>query len=163
MRVPADLPVPGTERLRLALDADLRLLAIADRLRRHWAAHAAATGLTQMQVKVLSLLEPGTAVPMRDLAAGLDYDASNLSTLADRLERRGLVERRPAPADRRVKALALTPDGERLRARFWSALTDDPGPLAALDTPALRTLTTILGALDTGAEPGAEARPASGA
>jgi DNA-binding MarR family transcriptional regulator len=45
-------------------------------------------------------------VPMRSLAARLDYDASNLSVLIDRLERRGAVERRPDPADRRVKAPA---------------------------------------------------------
>jgi hypothetical protein len=35
------------------LDADLRLLAITERLRQHWSAHAAALGLTAAQVKVL--------------------------------------------------------------------------------------------------------------
>jgi DNA-binding MarR family transcriptional regulator len=38
--------------------------------------------------------------------------------LIDRLERHGAVERRPDPSDRRVKSLALTPEGIRLREAF---------------------------------------------
>lgn len=148
MYVPADLPPPPTERLRLIRDANLGLLAVAERLRQHWAAHAATSGLSPVQVRVLLTLRPGQAAPMRDLAAALDYDASNLSTLVDRLERRGTVQRQPDPADRRVKALALTPEGERLRASFWEGLTEDPGPLAALGDEHLRALTQVLAELD---------------
>jgi DNA-binding MarR family transcriptional regulator len=155
MHVPEDVPVPSTERLRLVLDADLRLLAIAERLRQHWAAHAAAVGLSHAQVKVLSALRPGEAVPMRGLAAQLDYDASNLSTLVDRLERRGAVERRSHPGDRRIKALALTPEGERLRAIFWRGLVEDTGPLAPLGVTELRTLASLLAATEAGGGPAA--------
>jgi DNA-binding MarR family transcriptional regulator len=81
---------------------------------------------------------------MRDLAARLDYDASNLSTLVDRLERRGAVERRPDPADRRVKALVLTAAGERLRADFWRDLVADPEPLTALSEADLQALAALL-------------------
>jgi len=144
MYVPADLPQPSTERLRLIRDADLALLVLADRLQQHWAAHAAAAGLSPVQVRALLTLRPGEAVPMRRLAAALDSDASNLSSLVDRLERRGAVERRPDPSDRRVKALALTPEGERLRESFWRGLTEDEGPLAPLDETALRTLVSLL-------------------
>jgi hypothetical protein len=95
MREPADLPVPSTEPLRLMLGVRLGLLAVAERLRQNWAAHAAAAGLSTAQVNALLTLQPGEAVPMRSLAARLDYDASNLSVLIDRLERRGAVERAP--------------------------------------------------------------------
>ena len=78
-------------------------------------------------MNALLTLVPGEAVPMRSLAARLDYDASNLSVLVDRLERRGAVERRPDPGDRRVKALALTAEGERLREAFWRDLVEDAG------------------------------------
>jgi DNA-binding MarR family transcriptional regulator len=152
MHVPADLPSPGSERLRLILDANLGLLSIADQLRQNWAAHAAAVGLSPAQVTALLTLVPGEALPMRSLAARLDYDASNLSVLIDRLERRGAVERHPDPDDRRVKALVLTSEGERLRAAFWRALTEDPGPLEPLGGTDLRALTQILGALGV-AEP----------
>lgn len=146
MRLPDDLPAPATERLRLVLDADIGLLAIADRLRQHWASHAAAVGLSTAQVKVLLLMKPGDAVPMRGLAAQLDYDASNFSTLVDRLERRGVVERRGDPSDRRVRALVLTQEGERQRAAFWHGLVEDPGPLAPLSRDDLETLASLLAA-----------------
>jgi DNA-binding MarR family transcriptional regulator len=147
--VPADLPPPSTERLRLIRDADLGLLALAERLRQLWASHAAAAGLSPVQVKALLTLRPGETVPMRSLAVALDYDASNLSTLVDRLERRGAVRRRGDPGDRRVKALELTPEGERLRATFWEGLVEDPGPLAPLSETDLRALVSILSLLGT--------------
>ena len=150
MHLPADLPPPGNERLRLIQGVRLGLLTVAERLRQNWAAHAAAVGLSTAQVNALLTLKPGEAVPMRSLAARLDYDASNLSVLIDRLERRGVVERRPDPADRRVKALALTPDGERLRAEFWQDLIEDPGPLAALDESGLQSLAELLSVLGVG-------------
>jgi MarR family transcriptional regulator, organic hydroperoxide resistance regulator len=153
MYVPADLPPPGTERQRLTRDADLGLLTLAERLRQQWASHAAAVGLSPVQVRALLTLRPGEAIPMRRLAADLDHDASNLSALVDRLERRGAVERRADPGDRRVKALTLTPDGERLRASFWQSLIEDPGPLAPLSEDELRTLLTLLIRIGAAAAP----------
>jgi DNA-binding MarR family transcriptional regulator len=147
MRVPADLPSPSTERLRLMLGVRLGLLAIAEQLRQNWAAHAAAADLSTAQANALLNLEPGEAEPMRNLAARLDYDASNLSVLVDRLERHGAVERRPEPGDRRVKALALTAEGQRLRTDFWHDLVEDPGPLAPLTDSDLRTLAALLDSL----------------
>ena len=97
MHLPADLPPPASERLQLMQGVRLGLLTVAERLRQNWAAHAAAVGLSTAQVNALLTLKPGEAVPMRSLAARLDYDASNLSVLVDRLERRGVVERRPIP------------------------------------------------------------------
>ncbi|HEX5288611.1 MAG TPA: MarR family transcriptional regulator, partial [Streptosporangiaceae bacterium] len=70
-------------------------------------------------------------------------------------------ERRADPGDRRVKALALTAAGERLRAGFWRDLVEDPEPLAALadaDLPALAALLRTLGA----AGPAAPAPPERG-
>jgi DNA-binding MarR family transcriptional regulator len=144
MHVPADLPSPSTERLRLMLGVRLGLLTLAGQLRQSWAAHAATAGLSTAQVNALLTLEPGTAVPMRSLAARLNSDASNVSVLIDRLERRGAVERRPDPADRRVKALALTAEGERLRAAFWRSVVEDPGTLAPLSDADLETLAGVL-------------------
>jgi len=161
MHVPADLPSPRSDRLRLMLDVKLGLLSVADQLRQNWGAHAAAVGLSPAQVTALLTLVPGEAVPMRSLAARLDYDASNLSVLIDRLERRGAVERRLDPADRRVKALVLTPEGERLRAAFWRALTEDPGPLAPLGDADLRVLAQALGAIGSGETGRKEASQAS--
>ncbi|HEY6791215.1 MAG TPA: MarR family transcriptional regulator [Trebonia sp.] len=142
-----DMPAPADDYLALVHDVDIQLLAIADRLRQHWAAHATALGLTAAQVKVLLRLTPGEATPMRKLAQQLSYDASNLTTLVDRLVRRGAVERQADPTDRRVKALRLTPEGERLRDQFWHNLVTDAGPLTPLGHDDLRTLTRLLAKL----------------
>ena len=77
----------------------------------------AELGLTFAQAHALRLLEPDLPSPMSALADLLFCDASNVTGIADRLEARGLVERRSVGADRRVKTLALTPAGVELRAR----------------------------------------------
>jgi DNA-binding MarR family transcriptional regulator len=161
MHMPADLPSPATERLRVMQQVRMGLLGVAERLRQNWAAHAAAAGLSTAQVNALLSLTPGESVPMRSLAARLDYDASNLSVLVDRLERRGVVERRPDPGDRRVKALALTAEGERLRATFWHELLEDPGPLAPLADSELKGLAALLGLVDAASRDRGPADPAS--
>jgi DNA-binding MarR family transcriptional regulator len=142
------MPRPSDDYLALVLNIDLRLLALADRLRQHWAAQAAALGLTTTQVKVLLRLTADEATPMRKLAQQLNYDASNLTTLVDRLAARGALERQADPTDRRVKALVLTPEGQRLRDQFWRDLISDAGPLAPLHEVDLRTLIRLLAKLD---------------
>jgi MarR family transcriptional regulator, organic hydroperoxide resistance regulator len=147
MHAPADLPPPSTPRQRSMLDLKLGLLVLANRLRQNWSAHATAVGLSPAQVDALLTLRPGEPLPMGTLAAKLDWDASNLSVLVDRLEHRGLVERRSDPDDRRVKALVLTPEGERQRAAFWHDLVEDPEPLAPLTDADLTSLASILATL----------------
>ena len=60
-------------------------------------------GLTFAQAHALRLLEPDRPSPMSSLAELLVCDASNITGIADRLEARGLVERRSVGADRREK------------------------------------------------------------
>src|SRR5437763_1032123 len=86
-------------------------LLMAERAR--FPAIAAEFDLSPTQVHVLRLLEPGTAVPMGRLAGGLGCDASNITGVVDRLEARGLVERRAGERDRRVKVRGAVERGER--------------------------------------------------
>jgi DNA-binding MarR family transcriptional regulator len=72
--------------------------------------------LSPPQMYALRHLQPGRPRPMGDLARYLVCDNSNLTGVTDRLEKRGLVERRQGEADRRVKMLVLTDDGAALRA-----------------------------------------------
>jgi DNA-binding MarR family transcriptional regulator len=71
--------------------------------------------LSPPQLWALRHLQPGGERPMGELARYLVCDNSNLTGVTDRLERRGLVERRPAKHDRRVKMLVLTDRGEQTR------------------------------------------------
>ena len=85
----------------------------------------------------------GEAVPMRDLADRLQCDPSNVTFLADRLEERGLIERRPDLADRRVKLLALTPAGLAVRMRIVQAAATS-SPLARLSPADQQRLCRLL-------------------
>ncbi|GLZ03562.1 MarR family transcriptional regulator [Actinomadura sp. NBRC 104412] len=89
------------------------VFGIAARVRDGLQEAHADLGLPPVQAQALSTL--GEPVPMRELANRLACDASNVTGIVDGLERRGLVERRPDPRDRRVKQLVLTPEGERRR------------------------------------------------
>ena len=112
--------------------------------RRHLPEWAARFGLSHVQCHVLHLMEPGQPLPMSHLADTLSCDASNVTGLVDRLEARGLVERRPAPADRRVKVLALTATGARLRDEMLRHMTGDPLPLSSLAPEERRALVKML-------------------
>ncbi|MGH3145594.1 MAG: MarR family winged helix-turn-helix transcriptional regulator [Rubrobacter sp.] len=101
-------------------------------------------GLSSAQGRALLELEPGCPRAMRRLAERLGNDASNVTGIADRLEDRGLVERRPSDDDRRVKALAVTEEGEALRERFIARLKEAPSPITGLASEDRRTLRDIL-------------------
>ena len=89
--------------------------------------------LAPAQLMALKALDPDDPVPMRDLACALACDNSNVTGIVDRLEARGLVERRPAPHDRRVKMLVVTPEGADLRARVKARMEEPPEALTRLD------------------------------
>ncbi len=72
----------------------------------------AERGLTPPQVWALHGVSEARS--MGDLAAFLGVDASYVTGLADALEERGLVERRPSDTDRRVRLLEVTDAGRAL-------------------------------------------------
>jgi DNA-binding MarR family transcriptional regulator len=92
---------------------------------------AAEHSLTGAQARLLSLLslEP---LPMRKLAQKLKCEPSNVTGIVDRLESRGLVERRPDPVDRRVKLAAATDEGRRVAKDLRESLRFAREPLAGL-------------------------------
>ncbi|NGN69031.1 MarR family transcriptional regulator [Streptomyces sp. A7024] len=106
-------------------------------------AAAAAHSLTGAQARLLALLarEP---LPMRRIAQRLKCEPSNVTGIVDRLEERGLVERRPAPADRRVKLAAVTAEGARTAERVRASLDFAREPLAALPSADRETLRDLL-------------------
>ena len=112
--------------------------------RGHLPTWGAPFGLSPIQCHVLHLLEPGQPMPMSRLADALSCDASNVTGLIDRLESRGLVQRRQATDDRRVKVLDLTATGQRLRAELLRRMTGRPLPLSRLTPREQRALVKIL-------------------
>ncbi|MFM9697471.1 MarR family winged helix-turn-helix transcriptional regulator [Streptomyces europaeiscabiei] len=104
---------------------------------------AAEHTLTGAQARLLGLLslEP---LPMRRLAQKLRCEPSNVTGIVDRLEARGLVERRPDPNDRRVKLAAATAEGRRVAASLRNSLDFAREPLAGLSTAEREALRDLL-------------------
>ncbi|MEU5519581.1 MarR family winged helix-turn-helix transcriptional regulator [Streptomyces sp. NPDC093250] len=105
--------------------------AVVARYHEEYEEAAAGHALTGAQARLLSLLslEP---LPMRKLAQRLKCEPSNVTGIVDRLESRGLAERRPDPADRRVKLAAATAEGRRVARSLQESLRFAREPLAGL-------------------------------
>ena len=110
-------------------------------------------GLTPNDSKALFSLDPRGGRTMRSLADEWACDASNATWVVDRLERRGLAERRNVPQDRRVKLVVLTPLGRRTRAELMRELYQPPPEILELAGGDLRALRDALARLPVGAGP----------
>ncbi|WP_431951090.1 MarR family winged helix-turn-helix transcriptional regulator [Nocardia lijiangensis] len=116
---------------------------VTDRYTREYEAAAARHGLTPQQAKALIVLDEAP-LPMRRVAERLGAEPSNLTGIVDRLENRGLVERRPEPNDRRIKLLATTDAGKAAAQDLRSRLRFARNPLATLDEDQRRDLRNLL-------------------
>ncbi|HYP48464.1 MAG TPA: MarR family transcriptional regulator [Thermoleophilaceae bacterium] len=121
---------------------------------------ASELDLAPMQLHALRVLEPEREVPMRALAKQLFCDPSNVTGIVDRLEARGLIERREDEGDRRVKILALTPAGVRVRQRAMRQMEEPPPEIAGLPrTHQIALRDALRKAKDRQAQNGEPARP----
>jgi len=101
--------------------------------------------LTIPLADVLWQLDPELGpLSRRELAERLHCHPSNVTFLIDRLERRGFVARARVNADRRVKALALTPAGVQVRERLIVTLAES-AMFAELTRAEQRQLADLLG------------------
>ncbi|CUU58110.1 DNA-binding transcriptional regulator, MarR family [Parafrankia irregularis] len=105
---------------------------------------ARGAGLTVQQVEMLCLLqrrEPSFG----ELAELLGCDKTNITGMADRLVRRGLVIRQADSEDRRVTRLRLTDDGRAYGLKLRAAVTDAVGERwSAVPAPARDALVGLL-------------------
>ena len=97
-----------------------RLMRVTMRMKRAIGPLLNESGLTGAQVRMLVRI-PEEGIPLTKLAAKVWADPGNVSGMVDRLEREGLVERRPAAHDRRVVLVHTTAAG---RARVEQLLPE---------------------------------------
>ncbi len=100
-------------------------------------------GLTGGEIKALLKMKPGDGSAMSALARAWNSDASTATWLVDRLERKGLVERRAKPGDRRVRVVALTHRGEQELAAIHAQLNRSPTWWSELSGAELERLATL--------------------
>jgi DNA-binding MarR family transcriptional regulator len=93
---------------------------------------------------------------MSEMARELSCDNSNVTGIVDSLEERGLAVRRADESDRRVKLIALTDEGRRVRVRLVRAVEKPPAwlsSLSAADQAALRDVLRRAAGSRAGAAP----------
>jgi DNA-binding MarR family transcriptional regulator len=80
--------------------------------------------LSLVHIQVLVTLEAEGALPMRVLAERMDVSQASATGIVDRMEQRGLVERRRGDDDRRVVRVALTDLGRETMDGFAAERRD---------------------------------------
>jgi MarR family transcriptional regulator for hemolysin len=102
-------------------------------------------GMTRAQGVILVRLERQPCISQNEMAALCEVEPITVGRLVDRLEARGLIERRADPADRRVRRLHLLPAAEPIladihtyRAELTKIVTE------GLDPQAVATLLDVL-------------------
>ncbi|MDQ6927249.1 MAG: MarR family transcriptional regulator [Actinomycetota bacterium] len=113
--------------------------------------HLSEMELSFGDMRALMVLDVEHPRPMHSLAEAWACDASNATWMVDRLEQRGLVERRMLPADRRVKAVVLTAAGIETKVKLLERLSRPPDDLLALSRSDLECVRDALAKLPTGA------------
>lgn len=91
---------------------------------RQFAERIAEVGLNPPLFRVLNLVEAAEGRSQQAIGEAIQVPPSRMVALVDELEQRGLVERRPNPADRRVRALHLTAKGRETLARGREIATE---------------------------------------
>lgn len=121
----------------------------------------ASLPVSQAESHVLSwLVDQGGSGGLADLHRSFGHKRSTLTGIVDRLEERGLIERRAHPEDRRAFLLALTPAGRKLGSAARRALAGLERGALSLGEPKLAACLAVLEALITGARGAGPGRPA---
>ena len=130
---------PDADILVLISDVGRMLRTEADR-------RARVHGMSRAQWVLLSRLDRQPGLSQKELAELLEVEPITVARLADRLEARGLLERRADPSDRRVWRLHLLPAAQPVLDEL-AVHRDELAALltARLDPAALEAVTAALG------------------
>ena len=134
---PADEAAPRRDLAAMVVPLGRALVAAEEPvLRAHqvsmWG-YVVLNALAEQPVRTPSIRAPSIRTQAA-LALAIGADKSRIIGVLDELQQRGLIERRPDPADRRVHLLALTEAGRRLRESVREAIQrhEEERVLAAL-------------------------------
>jgi len=94
-----------------SFDRDLMIVLndVARMVRTRFDQRARAFGMTRAQWLILARLNRQPGLSQNEMAAICEVEPITVGRLIDRLEARGLVERRGDPSDRRIRRLHLLP------------------------------------------------------
>ncbi len=140
---------PSAARLRVPGAAFL-LSQIGAHSGRLWTQRLAPFGLDPRHFVLLRHVAAEEGRSQQALGEALRIPPSRMVALVDDLEQRRLLERRPNPSDRRVRALYLTDDGRRLLGEVMKISAEHERDLTrGLDAPEREQLIALLTRLAT--------------
>lgn len=112
------------------------------------AAELAHLHLTPSEINALANLADGRGRTVSELGAAVGSRPTTLTSVLDRLERRGHITRGSRPGDRRAVVIELTPSGMEAASTIRRAFADlEQRALAALPAETITALRTALQAL----------------
>ena len=136
----------GASLRRASVLAWLRLLRVSQKVERALAGQLKLWGLNNAQFDVLAHVGAAEGITQQELADSLLVTKGNIAQLLDRMQKRGLIERRP---EGRINRLFLTDEGRRAFAEVvptHEALIDEQ--LSVLSEEEQRQLFELLRKLD---------------
>ncbi|SHL03297.1 MarR family winged helix-turn-helix transcriptional regulator [Actinacidiphila paucisporea] len=142
--IPETLDGPGAGEAAERVWRNLRALVLERNERRKEVAEA--LGMSFFRAKALRRIARRPS-QMSELAAELASDRPYLTLVVDDLEKRGLVERRQHPTDRRCKIVSATEAGLAAAARANAILGSPPAALLTLSAADLADLDRITSSL----------------
>ncbi|HWY61852.1 MAG TPA: MarR family transcriptional regulator [Rhizomicrobium sp.] len=99
-------------------DLQIQLHDVARMQRTRFDRWARKYGLTRAQGVILARLHRQPGLSQNEMAEICEVEPITVGRLVDRLEARGLLERRPDPTDRRINRLHLLPASEEILAKI---------------------------------------------
>jgi DNA-binding MarR family transcriptional regulator len=123
----------------------VELYDVARLMRTKFDRWARTYGMTRAQGVILARLSRQPGMTQNEMAELCEVEPITVGRLVDRLEARGLLERRLDPADRRIRRLHLLPPAEPLLAEityYKKKLFDDL--TEGLDEATIETVTRAL-------------------
>ncbi|MCU1452308.1 MAG: Transcriptional regulator, MarR family [Acidimicrobiales bacterium] len=120
------------------------LFALMDSLKGAFHEALEASDLPMSPGHLLMCLDEPT--PMNALARRLGFDASHITSIIDRLEERGLIDRQADPHDRRVKLITINERGLATREQILDRLVVTLPPFSHLSSDQRVQLRDLLGA-----------------
>ena len=126
-------------------DLQFQLHDVARMLRTRFDRWARSYGLTRAQGVILVRLHHQPGLSQIEMAAICEVEPITVGRLVDRLEARGLIERRPDPADRRIRRLHLLPASEPILALIDGYRADvNDSLLSGVSAEARETVVNVL-------------------
>ena len=133
-----------TDREQLGNEIAALISGVSRRYRGSFVGCADQLGLGAAEAQALWLLTTGGEATTGELARRLGVDPANASTLLSKLERRGLIRRKPASHDRRKRIVSLTSKGRQENRALTRCIEQGPAGFAELRTSELETLRDLL-------------------